>query len=146
MDIAEEIEAKIRLLRAASKSEKILPPIMTGKQLAKLLDLFSLVIRNPCSSYPRPKRTCARFFAVGSLLGLHLYFVVHTKCEPVPILIVGVIGSVIETILMIRVSFMPVRHSDGLRTFLRGGLNHRAPPRHACKRSGRVRSGWYHLT
>ena len=42
-------------------------------------------------------------FVVGSLLGLHLYFVVHTKCEPVPILIAGVNGSVIETILMIAV-------------------------------------------
>ena len=36
VELAEEIEAKIRLLKG--RSEKTLPPIMTGKQLANLLD------------------------------------------------------------------------------------------------------------
>ncbi len=37
---------------------------------------------------------------VASLLGLHLYLVIHTKRETALILIVGLIGSVIETALM----------------------------------------------
>ena len=36
IELVEEIEAKIRLLRG--RSQKVLPPVMTGKQLAKLLD------------------------------------------------------------------------------------------------------------
>ena len=50
VELAEEIEAKIRLLRGAS--EKALPPIMTGKQLANLLDraLVRAIVKQESSS------------------------------------------------------------------------------------------------
>ena len=50
VELAEEIEAKIRLLRG--KSEKVVPPVMTGKQLANLLDraLVRAIVKQESSS------------------------------------------------------------------------------------------------
>ena len=55
VELAEEIEAKIRSLRGHAETKKALPPVMTGKQLANLLDralVRAIVKQGNRSSFP----------------------------------------------------------------------------------------------